>query len=143
LCPKALLVYNFEVAGTHTYFVADGQGAEAWLWVHNANYRNLNANKARASFAVYEIIVNGTLHKVGKAHTGRITKESGLPTRVHQQVRKLTAEYGRNNVTYEITRLGRTTTGKAKAVETSRLQAIFEQFGFVPFGNLKSFRPPT
>jgi hypothetical protein len=30
-----VLVYNFEVAGGHTYFVADGVGEEAWVWTHN------------------------------------------------------------------------------------------------------------
>jgi hypothetical protein len=36
--PEGVAVYNFEVAGDHTYLVADGQGEEAWAWVHNANY---------------------------------------------------------------------------------------------------------
>jgi hypothetical protein len=31
-----VVVYNFEVDGDHTYFVADGQGEESWAWVHNA-----------------------------------------------------------------------------------------------------------
>ncbi len=30
-----ITVYNFEVEGDHTYFVADGVGAEDAVWVHN------------------------------------------------------------------------------------------------------------
>ena len=30
-----ITVYNFEVGGDHTYFVADGAGEEDWAWAHN------------------------------------------------------------------------------------------------------------
>ena len=33
--PGGLTVYNFEVDGPHTYFVDDGQGDAAAVWVHN------------------------------------------------------------------------------------------------------------
>jgi len=34
-CPEGLVTYNMQVAGAHTYFVADGLGQESWTWVHN------------------------------------------------------------------------------------------------------------
>jgi hypothetical protein len=85
--------------------------------------------------------VNGALHKVGKADLDRITKATGLPTRLHQQVRKLRQVYGKGNVTHTIRDLGDTTTKAAKAAETARLWEIFHQFGIVPPGNIKSFFP--
>ena len=134
-------VYNFRVADHHTYFV----GGKEWgfsIWCHNATYAHLNVNNARSTFGIYDIEVNGTLHKVGKADLSRITQSSGLPTRLHQQLRKLREIHGRENVTGSVVqKLGSTTTRKAKAAETARLQAIFDQTGIVPPGNIKSFRP--
>ncbi len=115
----------------------------AWgfsLWAHN--YPNLNANNAVSNFGVYEIKANNTLYKVGKADLNRVTKSSGLPTRVHQQVRKLQGIPGNNDVTGKVVQdLGEVTTQAAKAAETARLQAIFDDFGFVPQGNQLSFFP--
>jgi hypothetical protein len=103
---------------------------------------NLNTNAAVGNFGVYEIYVNGALYKVGKADLDRITQSSGLPTRVHQQVRKLTEIFGEGNVTPgEIIPLGRTTTAAAKLAETARIQGEMAASGFIPIGNLKSFRP--
>ena len=39
--------------------------------------------------------MNGGMHKVGKADLVRVTKSSGLPTRLHQKVRKLENTYGK------------------------------------------------
>jgi hypothetical protein len=77
--------YNLEVADYHTFFV----GADR-AWVHNPKC-NLNSNEAVSEFGVYEIEVEGEvlLGKVGKADLERVTTLSGLPTRLHQQVRKL------------------------------------------------------
>jgi hypothetical protein len=79
------------------------------------------------------------LYKVGKAHTGRVT--AGLPTRLHQQVRKLRELYGDDAVKYILDRLGRTTTAQAKAAERLRLQSIYDKHGTIPPGNQKSFIP--
>ena len=133
-------VYNWRIAEYHTYFVsATAEGAS--VWAHNECSTNLNNNKARSRFAVYELDVKGNLRKVGKADLGRKTKSSGLPTRVHQQVRKLRETYGKNNVTFRITDLGRTTTRQAKLAETARLQRYFDRTGLVPWGNRRSFFP--
>ena len=45
---------------------------------------NLNPNDAVSRFGVYEIKVNGVVHKFDKADLNRVTKSSGLPTRLHQ-----------------------------------------------------------
>ena len=132
-------VYNLRVEGYHTYFV----GSPEWgfsVWAHNAC--NLNTNAARSNFGIYEIKVNRNLYKVGKADLARITKSSGLPTRLHQQLRKLSAIFGIDNVVGEVVvPLGKTTTGAAKAAESALLQAYYEASQWVPLGNWKSFRP--
>jgi len=62
--------------------------------------------------------VNGTLHKVGKADLVRVTKSSGLPTRLHQQIRKLEKTHGKGNVQGQVAEnLGQTTTRAANALK--------------------------
>jgi hypothetical protein len=132
-------VYNCRVRDFSTYFV----GGEDWgfsVWAHNAPC-NLNNNGAKSTFGVYEISINGALHKVGKADMGRVTQSTGLPTRLHQQLRKLGEIFGRENVSHTLTPLGNVTSAQAKLAETARLQQIFDQTGFILIGNWKSFRP--
>jgi hypothetical protein len=134
-------VYNLRVAEHHTYFV----GARDWgfsVWAHNTYSGHLNSNGAKSEYGIYEIKIDGVLHKIGKADMSRVTLSSGLPTRLHQQVRKLRDKYGEDAVTGKVVQeLGRTTTAKAKLVETARLQAYFDEMGIIPPGNLRSFRP--
>jgi Pretoxin HINT domain len=139
-------VYNVRVADCHTYFV----GGEEWgfsVWAHNSNACvRLNSNNAKANFGLYQITINwgGTsfLHKIGKADLGRITQSSELPTRLHQQVRKLEKVFGKGNVIGKnVDDLGVVTTLEAKAAETARLQRWFDAMGFVPRGNTGSFIP--
>jgi hypothetical protein len=126
-------VYNIEVQGEHVY-----QVGELGLLVHNAC--NLNLNDATADFGLYAIRINGHIWKIGKTHLGRITQSSGLPTRLHQQVRKLREVFGEANVVGELVQsLGRTTTKKAKEAEQSKIMDVFLESGFVPLGNWKSF----
>ena len=129
-------VYHINVEDLHNYAVGDAE----WL-VHNGHGKNLNSNDAVSEFGLYEISVNGVRQKVGKADMLRVTQSSGLPTRLHQQVRRLSDEYGSRNVSYTLTQLGSTTTRQAKIAETARLQKIFDLTGIVPEGNLKSFFP--
>lgn len=42
--------------------------------------------------------MNGALHKVGKADVMRVTESFGLPSRLHQQLRKLRDIHGRTNI---------------------------------------------
>jgi len=131
--------YNLEVADYHTFFVGTDRA-----WVHNAKC-NLNSNEAVSEFGVYEIEVEGEvlLGKVGKADLERVTKLSGLPTRLHQQVRKLEKKFGVGKVVGRVVeKLGRITTRQAKGAETARLDKIFKETGKIPEGNLKSFKPP-
>jgi hypothetical protein len=72
------------------------------------------------------------------------SKSSGLPTRLHQQVRKLRVIYGKENVEGTVVQdLGMTTTKAAKGVETARIQAHYNKTGEVPEGNTKSFKSET
>lgn len=68
---EGVLVYNIDVEGGHTYFVADGAGEEGFVWVHNtcisinapkgiAAQRNL-ANQLR--MAGYDVVGEGILAK--------------------------------------------------------------------------------
>ncbi|MCH8150243.1 MAG: hypothetical protein IH987_20065, partial [Planctomycetes bacterium] len=142
-------VYNLEVDGEHVYFVS-----QSGILVHNmckvatpaddlAPRRvNLNSDDAVAKFGLYEIHINGSIYKVGKANLGRVTRSSGLPTRMHQQVRKLEKVFGKGNVMGKVVDdLGETTTLLAKHAEHARILDSFKKTGFVPLGNWKSFRP--
>jgi len=103
---------------------------------------NLNSNAAVSRFGIYEIKVGGDLYKIGKADLNRVTQSSGLPTRLHQQVRKLEQTHGTGNVVGEVVQdLGQTTTAEAKAAESARLNQNYQQTGKVLPGNKKSFKP--
>ena len=103
---------------------------------------HLNTNTATSRFGLYEIKVNRELYKIGKADLNRVTQSSGLPARVHQQVRKLESVYGIGNVEGNVVeRLGEVTTAQAKAAESARLRAVVESSGTVPPGNQRSYRP--
>ena len=103
---------------------------------------HLNSNSATSNFGIYEIEVNGELYKIGKADLGRVTQSTGKPTRLHQQLEKLSRAYGRENVDGKVVQdLGVVTTAEAKLVEAARIRAFIEKNGLVPLGNRKSFRP--
>lgn len=143
------------VARFNTERQTDPSGARARLRQHQSNKQsgagpeetaqtraNLNSNGATSNFGVYEIMVNGKLYKVGKADMDRVTQSSGLPTRLHQQLRKLEEQYGVGKVQGQIVDpLGQVTTADAKAAETARLQKVYEETQEVPEGNRKSFKP--
>jgi hypothetical protein len=102
---------------------------------------NLNANNAVSEFGLYEIEIGDELHKIGKADLTRVTQSSGLPTRLHAQLRKLGKMFGAENVKGEVVEtLGETTTEAAKAAETARIQRVVDETGSVPPGNQKSFK---
>jgi len=69
--------------------------ANADSWIDPWGWAHLNTNNATGNFGVYEIKVDGDLYKLGKADLDRVTQSSGLPTRVHQQVRKLQEVHGK------------------------------------------------
>lgn len=130
------LVYNLEVEHDHVFY-ADGELG------HNAGRRkrpNLNRNRARSDFGIYEIYVNDKLHKIGKADLSRVTYSSGQPTRLHQQLRRLKKTGDKVDGSVVLV-LRNTTTAKAKAAETRALQEYFDASGEVPLGNRKSFIP--
>ena len=71
----------------------------------------------------------------------RVTNSTGLPTRLHQQDRKLAEKYGRKNVKSKVVESGYKTTADAKMGENARLQKRFDKTNVVPEGNKKSFKP--
>ncbi len=106
--------------------------------VHNSC--NLNSNAAVSNFGIYEILVNGQLFKIGKADLARKTLSSGLPTRLHQQVRKLEAVFGKGNVVGRVVdNLGFVTTEAAKVAEHAKILENFKTTGMLLIGNWKSF----
>lgn len=92
-------------------------------------------------FGLYEIEINGALHKIGKADLDRVTKSSGLPTRLHQQIRKLEKTFGKGNVNGRtVEELGSVTTEVAKRAEHARILKNFLETGLLLIGNWKSFQ---
>ena len=115
----------------------------ACLLIHSrlsCTYKLNSPNDAVSDLGIYDIEVNGTLHKVGKADLVRVTKSSGLPTRLHQQVRKLEKTHGKGNVQGQVAEnLGQTTTRAAKAAENARIKSFVDRTGSAPIGNEKSY----
>jgi hypothetical protein len=111
-----------------------GQGAKQAL--------NLNTNAAKGNFGIYEIFKDGQLYKYGKADLGRVTQSSGLPTRLHQQVRQLQNEFKGSEVFGRVIEdLGTVSTKSAKGVENAYLNFFYKTTGKIPVGNSKSFFP--
>ena len=102
---------------------------------------HLNSNSSTGNFGVYEIHINGELYKYGKADLNRVTKSSGLPTRLHQQVRQLQKIHGKDNVIGVVIQKGIDTTELAKKAETAKLDNFYRNTGKVPIGNQKSYKP--
>lgn len=100
-----------------------------------------NNNNALGNYCIYVIRIFKKIFKFGKADFDRITKSTGIPTRIHQQMRKLIAEYGKYNVTYEliIVKLN-VTTAQAKELEQLYLNNYIDEFNEIPEGNIKSHK---
>ncbi len=100
-----------------------------------------NHNEAKGNYAIYEITVNRKIYKIGKADLDRITLNSGNPTRIHQQIVKLRKKYGKRNVVHTILEeLFGVKTQEAKDIEKALLRLFYQQNGFIPEGNQKSFK---
>jgi chorismate mutase len=101
-----------------------------------------NKNSAIGNFGIYAISKFRKIFKIGKADMDRITKSSGDPTRIHQQVRKLRELYGIDNIDYKLlTTLLAASTQDAKAEEQKTLREIIKLLGEIPEGNQKSYKP--
>ena len=139
----ARLARGARMAGSAADDVVEAAAVRATKGLNGAPKRvNLNRSDAIGHFGVYEVRVNGRLWKMGKADLGRVTKSSGLPTRLHQQVRRLEKAFGKGNVIGKVVEdLGETTTALAKHAEHARLLETFRRTGIVLPGNMKSFRP--
>ena len=90
--------------------------------------------------AIYEIKVSGDTNKYGKADLDRITKKSGLPTRLHQQIEKLKKIYDEvQPVVRE--KLYNVSTKYVKEIENLYIKKYYDTYKVVPPGNKKSFKP--
>lgn len=104
--------------------------------------KHKNSNEAVGNYGIYEILIQDKTYKIGKADLDRITKLSGDPTRLHQQLRILAEKYGMENVEkLMLEELFDVSTAFAKEVEQEYLQTYYENTGEVPEGNKKSFKP--
>ncbi|WP_420829460.1 RHS repeat domain-containing protein [Nannocystis pusilla] len=152
--PETGLYYNrfrYYDPATSLYLSPDPIGLLGGLqpdaYVHNPNGwldplgLHLNSNNATGNFGIYEIRINGILHKYGKADLNRITQSTGLPTRLHQQVRKFGIIHGIENVEAKVIMEKLPTTKVAKDFETKVLQDYFDRTQIVPEGNKRSFKP--
>ncbi|TAH22435.1 MAG: RHS repeat-associated core domain-containing protein [Cytophagales bacterium] len=97
-----------------------------------ANHKN--DNKLLGNFCVYDIHIEEELYKYGKADMDRVTQSSNLPTRLHQQVRKLQND----NEEVEgrvLVELPNVTTEYAKDVENELIAEYLAIHGELPKGN--------
>lgn len=68
--------------------------------------------------------------------------QSGIPTRIHQQIRKLLEKHQNSTIFHNVLRvLQNKSTKEAKQAELKFLKYYFNQMGIVPVGNAKSFKP--
>jgi hypothetical protein len=101
-----------------------------------------NKNSAIGNYGIYQIVVEGKTYKIGKADLDRITLSSGNPTRIHQQIRKLSRKYAKEDIIYSfLGRIFSISTKEAKKLEKALLEDFYQRNGFVPEGNQKSFKP--
>ena len=112
-------------------------------WIDPWGLINLNTNGAVGNFGVYEIRIDGELYKYGKADMNRVTKSSGDPTRLHQEVEKLERLNPGKTIKGTVLESGISSTQAAKTIETAKLDAHFEKTGGqIPEGNRKSYKGP-
>ncbi|MEQ4635653.1 RHS repeat-associated core domain-containing protein, partial [Providencia stuartii] len=110
-------------------------------WIDPWGWSHLNTNGATGNFGVYKIEIDGQLYKYGKADLNRVTQSTNLPTRLHQQVRKLQDLYPDKTITGTVIEEGYKTTTAAKAAETAKLDEYYKKTNQVPEGNKKSYKP--
>ena len=97
--------------------------------------KHKNSNDAKGNFVIYSLSIDDELEKYGKSDADRITKTPfNIPTRIHQQVRKLLG-LGKN-VSYKILEyLFGVTTKDAKEVEQNYIDDYIKKYGQKPKGN--------
>ncbi|NUQ22935.1 MAG: hypothetical protein HUU34_03210 [Saprospiraceae bacterium] len=124
-------ILTFGIGGAYSY------GDDIGVLGFAANHKN--NNNALGNFVIYIIRIGKKLFKVGRADGDRVTSSTGLPTRLHQQVRKLRKDH--SDVEGVVVEKGLESTKSAKSAEASLLQKIFGKTGKIPDGNKKSFKP--
>jgi URI fold toxin 2 len=97
--------------------------------------KHKNNNDAKGNYIIYAIWKNLVLWKYGKADAGQITKKPwNLPTRLHQQLRKL-LEAGQRFSYDIIATLKNVTTQEAKELEKEKIAEYEKENGKKPEGN--------
>lgn len=103
--------------------------------------KHKNKNNAVGNFCIYRILIDNKIYKIGKADFDRITLSTGMPTRIHQQVRILSTKYINKRIEHEILEiLFGVSTLDAKRLEKKILKEMYKSDGEVPEGNSKSFK---
>ncbi len=102
--------------------------------------KHKNSNDAIGNFCIYQILIDDKVYKIGKADFDRITQSTGIPTRIHQQIRILRKTYKSKLVRHRIMEvlLG-VSTFDAIRLEKKLLRSIYEKTKKIPKGNQKSF----
>jgi RHS repeat-associated protein len=96
-----------------------------------------NSNSYVGHQGVYEIKINGKLHKYGKADMTSINKKTGLPTRLHNQLRVLKRTNQGKRITGKVLHENsRISTTNIKKIETKYIQNYYDKFKKYPPGNL-------
>ena len=104
--------------------------------------KHKNSNNAVGNFCIYRILMDRKIYKIGKADYNRITLSTGIPTRIHQQIRILSIKYINKRIEHEILEiLFGVSTFDAKRLEKKVLKKMYDIDGEVPDGNKKSFKP--
>ncbi len=104
--------------------------------------KHKNSNDAIGNFCIYRILMDEKIYKIGKADFDRITASTGIPTRIHQQIRILEKKYIKRRINHDIVKiLFGVSTLDAKVFEKKVLKIIFDNEKRVPEGNSKSFKP--
>ena len=102
--------------------------------------KHKNSNDAVGDFCIYRVLMDRKVYKVGKADFDRITLTTGMPTRIHQQIRILSTKYINKRIEHEILEiLFGVSTLDAKRLERKVLNKMYESDRKVPDGNSKSF----
>jgi hypothetical protein len=95
-----------------------------------------NTNTYIGPQCVYEIRINGSLYKYGKADMTNLSTTTGNPVRLQSQLNKLQRQFPGSRISgkvlYENPNIS---TSKIKIVETRYIQQYYDKYGTLPTGN--------
>ena len=104
--------------------------------------KHKNSNNAIGDFCIYQIMIDNKIYKIGKADFDRITASTGIPTRIHHQIRILKKTYDSKLIRHRILEvLFGVSTLDAKRLEKKVLDIVYQEMKEIPRGNQKNFKP--